>query len=136
MNAALIDSNIFIGLWHKGDQYREKSIDIMNQFVDKKIGKIIITNYVLVEVINFLIKKMRFEDSIKAYVSLTDTERVQLIYVDKLMQNEIGRLLAQYKTLSLTDCSLIVLARELNVPVIYSYDSGFDKVPGLKRKES
>jgi len=128
MNTVIVDSNIFIGLWYKGDQHRQKSIDIMNQLLDKKIGKMIVTNYVIVEVINFLMKKVRFEDLLKAYVSLTD--------VDKVMHYEIGRLMAQYKTLTLTDCSLIVAARELNVPIIYSFDGGFDKVSDIERRES
>ncbi|MDO8642476.1 MAG: PIN domain-containing protein [Candidatus Woesearchaeota archaeon] len=136
MNTVIVDSNIFIGLWYKGDQHRQKSIDIMNQLLDKKIGKMIVTNYVIVEVINFLMKKVRFEDLLKAYVSLTDVERIQVMYVDKVMHYEIGRLMAQYKTLTLTDCSLIVAARELNVPIIYSFDGGFDKVSDIERRES
>ncbi len=131
---AIIDSNVFIGAWYKRDQYKEESTKIIDSFVEGKIKKVFITTYVLLEVINFLMKKVPFEE-VKEYLdALTMCDRIKIINIDTFMLKEMKELFEKYKTLSLTDCSLIITARQLGIKEIYSFDSGFDKVKEIKRK--
>ncbi len=132
---AIFDSNIFIAAWHKGDGRRQDAVEILKKFISEEIKTIYITNYVLVEVVNFLLRKLRSEEVIEAYAYLTQTDRIKLIYVDNIMENEIKDLFFQYKELSLTDCSLLVLSKEFSIKNIYSFDGGFDKVKEVIRSE-
>ena len=133
---AIFDSNIFIAIWHRGDSKKDAAIKILDTFKSEGIKNVYITNYVLVEVINFLLKKMNFEDLMQVYDYLTTTDRIKIIQVDKIMETGIHSLFLQYKSLSLTDCSLAALAKELSIRNIYSFDSGFDKVKGIIRLEN
>lgn len=132
---SLVDSNIFIGVWHSRDQYSEKSSAVLQKIACGEIKEVIITNYVLGEVVNFLLRKADYNSALLAYEYLTNAERIQVVYVDKIMEYEIKKMFRRYKTLSLTDCSLVALAKEMNINTIYSFDAGFDKVAELKRKE-
>lgn len=131
----IVDSNIFIGLWYNHDQYHEKSKKILKNIAENEHEVIHITNYVLVETINFLMKKVDFEMVKEVLEYLTTTDRIKITIVDETMQREINTLCLQYKTLSLTDCSLLILAEKFQIKIVYSFDHGFDKIKNIERKE-
>jgi predicted nucleic acid-binding protein len=132
---AIIDANVFIAAWHKRDQYADQGIHIVKKLVTSKIKYAFLTNYVLAEIVNYIQKKESFVLAEEIYVYLTQTDKIHIIYVDEMMENSIKQLFRKYKTLSLTDCSLIVLAEEQNIKTIYSFDKGFDKVKSIERRE-
>ncbi len=131
----LLDSNILIGLWHHTDQYREKSIQIIKNLSDEKIKKIYLTNYVVVEVVNFLLKKVSFEQVAEALRYLLTTEKIEITYVDKFLEKKMLVYFHRYKCFSWTDCSLLTIAQEKGISCLYSFDKDFDIVKELERKE-
>lgn len=132
--SCIIDSNVFIGWWDKTDQYHGKSLALAQQFREGKVRKVYVTNYVVLETINFLLKRVSFEQAEEAYSYFRNTEGIEIVYVDATTQQEIEKVFEKYKNLSLTDCSLIMLAHNKGIREIYSFDSGFDKVKDLQRK--
>ena len=131
---AIIDSNIWIALTSKDKELKIKSQDIIKGFSEGKIKDIYITDYVLLETTNFLLRKTNFETTLKVYEFIL--ENTNIIYINESMLEKINELFKKYKDLSITDCSLIILSNEKNIKEIYSFDSGFDKVKGIVRKES
>ncbi|MEM3127058.1 MAG: PIN domain-containing protein [Candidatus Woesearchaeota archaeon] len=132
---AIVDSNIFIAARHKKDVNHDKAQEIIKNFAEKKILFFFTTNYALVEAINFFMKKVEFSEVLQIYKDLCESERIKVIYIDELMKLRIEELFEKYKTLSLTDCSLIAVSEDLNVKNIFSFDIGFDKVKSINRKE-
>lgn len=132
---AIIDSGVWIGARYKNDQYREKALAIVEAFLNKKIKEVHLTDYVLVETINFLLRKEGYETASEALNSFLESERVIIRYVDKMMLMRIRELAQRYKGLSLTDCSLAVLAEETGISEVFSFDTAFDKVKGVQRSE-
>ena len=133
---AILDSGIFIATQYKDDFYSERAMSILKGFKEGKISEIYINNYVLLEVVNFLLRKAFFDRANKAYEFLTKTDNIKLVYVDEVMDGGIKELFEKYKDLSLTDCSLIVLGENYKIKNLFSFDSGFDKVKGIIRKEA
>ena len=133
---AVIDSNIFIAAWHKRDQYNEKSIEILKKIATGEIHDVFITNYVVIEVVSFLMRKASFSAAQQALDYLTKTDRIHVIYVDKIFSQFLEELFIQYKVLTLTDCSLVAIAQQQNIKQIYSFDEGLDRVKGIQRMES
>ncbi len=82
-----------------------------------------------------MLKKVDFEIVSKFLDYVTKTDCIRIIYVDSFMEDEIKEFFFKYKDLTLTDCSLLVLANQLNIKTLYSFDSGFDKVKGIERRE-
>lgn len=132
----IVDSNIFIGAWHKRDERSDSALAILKKFERGEIGTFFTSSYVLVEVINFLLKKVPFPVVLDAYNYLTQTDRIKIVYIDKFMETDLSRLFSEYKALSLTDCSLITLAKEFHIRHIYSFDSGFDRVKEIQRLDN
>ncbi|MEK6867234.1 MAG: type II toxin-antitoxin system VapC family toxin [Nanoarchaeota archaeon] len=131
----IIDSNIFIASWHKRDQYSEQSIGILKKIATEEIHDIYITNYVVMEVVNFLMKKASFSVAQEALNYLTKTDRIHVMYVDRLFSIAIEQLFIQYNVLTITDCSLVAIAQQEKIKTIYSFDTGFDTVKSIKRLE-
>ena len=132
---AIFDSNIFIGALHARDEHSKKSIELLQKFNAGTIRKIIITNYVLLETVNFLLRKATPQVAREAHIFLTQTDRITIIHVDRLMSARINILFEKY-SLSLTDCSLIALAELEKLQAIHSFDKDFDKVKEVKRLAS
>ena len=134
--AAIVDSGVWIAAKHASDQYYEKAARIISAWEGNSIGYVFITDYVVVETANFLLRKTSFETALEAVKMLTESERIRVRYVDKLMYAAIMRLFQQYKSLSIADCSLIALAEEEGISTIFSFDTTFDKVKGISRRET
>ena len=132
---AIIDSGVWIAARYKNDQYREKALAIAESFLNEQIKEVHLTDYVLVETTNFLLRKESYETASEALDSFLQSERVIIRYVDKMMLMRIKELSKKYKGLSLTDCSLVVLAEETGIREIFSFDTAFDKVKGIQRSE-
>lgn len=132
---AIIDTIVWVGAKSKDDQFKVRSREIIENFLNGNIKKIYITDYVLLETINFLLKKESFENANKALNMFLQSDRIEIIYADELMLQDIKKLFEEYKVLSLTDCSIIALMKEKGIKYLFSFDSGFDKVKGIIRKE-
>lgn len=132
---AIIDSNVLIASWHKRDQYNEQSIGILKKIAAGEIHEVYITNYIVMEVVNFLMKKTFFSVAMEALNYLTKTDRIHVIYVDRLFSLAIEQIFTKYNVLTLTDCSLVAIAQQEGINTIYSFDTGFDSVKSVKRLE-
>jgi len=133
---AIFDAGIWIAAKSSKDQYRKLALPLLDSFSKKEIGNIHITDYVINESVNFLLKKERFEVAFDLLQYVLSTDRVKIRYVDEIMLNRIKELFEKYKDLSVTDCSLLALSEELKIKEIFSFDDDFDKVNGLERKEA
>lgn len=132
----VIDSLVWIGAFSERDQYREISKSIFDYNSKGNIKKIYLTDYVLLETINFLLRKEEFNTASFVLNLFLQSERIEIVYVDELMLQDIKNLFEKYRDLSLTDCSIIALMKEKGIKYLFSFDSGFDKVKGIIRKES
>jgi len=135
-NEAVVDSVVWIGVKSKRDQYKKISRALMDSFIKGEIRKILITDYVLLETISFLLKKSGFEEAIETLNMFLQNERIEIVFVDELMLETAKSLFEKYRDLSLTDCSIIALMEEKKIKTLFSFDNGFDKIKGIIRKES
>lgn len=136
INKALVDSGVFIAFQHPKDPNNEEARTIIKNFKEGEIKEIFINDFIILETINFLLRKESFERTKIFFDYFLNTDRINIIYCDTGILKRIKELFDRYKTLSITDCSLIALAEELKIKEIFSFDSGFDKVKGIKRLES
>ena len=132
---AIIDSGIWIASRIEGTE-NKKSEFILKAFSENKINKIYITNYILLESVNFLLRKKHFDIALEIYNYLTNTDRIEVVYVDDSMSIRIKELFEKYKDLSVTDCSMIVLAEDYDIKYLFSFDSDFEKIRSFIRKET
>ena len=107
---AILDSNILIALWHTKDSRNAESKSLLQHFANGEIKQILITNYVLLEIVNHLLRKVNFDQALNAYRYLTQNERITIVFVVSLFSKEIENWFIKFKNLSPTTCSFLVLA--------------------------
>ncbi len=56
-----IDSVVWIGAKLKNDQWHKQSIKIFNKFISKEIKTAYFTDYVILESVNFILRKGGFD---------------------------------------------------------------------------
>lgn len=133
ISEAIFDSGIFIGAKLEGDQYNLQASEILESFMHDNISRVFITPYVVAECVNFILKKSVFQKANEALIYLTETDNIEII---KIELDNIKSIFQKYKTLSLTDCSLVALSEKLKIRKIFSFDGHFDLVKGITRLTS
>jgi len=71
-----IDSVVWIGAKLKRDQWHDKSVPIINKFLNKEIDMAYVTDYIVLETVNFLLRKAGFETALETLNLLVVHERV------------------------------------------------------------
>lgn len=132
---AILDSGVLIGLFHQEDQFRKKSLSIFKAFEEGNLHSLYTTDYVLVECVNFLLKRNSYQSADALVRFLLETDRISVIWMSSESKQKLVKLFEKHKGLSLTDCSLVLLSQELDMDMILSFDSGFDRIQGLHRLE-
>ena len=131
---AVIDSVVWIVAKSKRDQHNSDGEKILNSFFSKNIQKVYITDYILLETINFLIRKCSYDDAIDTLNRFLQSDNIEIVYADKIMMENMKEIFERYRDLSLTDCSIVALMEEKNIKHLFSFDTGFDKVKSIIRK--
>lgn len=52
---------MWIGAKLKNDQWHQKSVEIINKFINKEIKSVYITDYIVLEAVNFILRKGGFD---------------------------------------------------------------------------
>lgn len=133
-NVAVIDSLVWIGAFSARDQYRESSKSILGLVRNGEIKKAYITDYIVIETVNFLLRKEGFNTALLVFELMVKSKNIEIVYGDNLTLDDMYKLFRAYKDLSLTDCSIIALMKEKKIKHLFSFDSGFDKVKDIIRK--
>lgn len=131
----VVDSLVWIGAFSDRDQYRNKSKLIFDSLTKDDTLKIYVTDYILIETVNFLLRKENFNAAFLVLNLFLQSENIEMSYVDKMMMDNMKEIFEKYKNLSLTDCSIVALMKEKNLKQLFSFDSGFDKVKEIIRKD-
>ena len=132
MDNIIIDTPVWIGYHWKNDQWSVPSNNIITAFLAGQIKNVHVTSFVIVETVNFLLRKER-QDMARACLDALQSERIVVHHVDASMFAHLVMLVKKYQGLSLTDASLIYLGLEQNIKSIFSFDRIFDAIPGITR---
>jgi predicted nucleic acid-binding protein len=130
-----IDSVVWIGAKLKKDQWHDKSVPIINKFLNKEIDIVYITDYIVLESVNFLLRKAGFEVALETLNLFEIHERIKIINVDGGLFERSCEIFARYPGLSITDASIVAAMEKIGVKTLYSFDGGFDTIEWLERWE-
>jgi len=130
----VIDSCVWIACMSKRDANYESARRIIQEVFGDEALSVCVTDYVVLEVINFLLQKTGPDLAFKTLNMFEKHDRINIFFMGPERFEETSRIARKYKT-SLTDASLITLMKSTGIRTIYSFDSGFDKVKGIERKD-
>jgi predicted nucleic acid-binding protein len=130
-----IDSVVWIGAKLKRDQWHSQSVSIINKFLNKEINIVYVTDYIVMESVNFLLRKAGFETAFETLHLFLVHERVKIINVDEQMFKRASEIFMSFSGLSLTDASIVATMEKFGIRKLYSFDGGFDRIEWIERLE-
>ena len=130
-----IDSVVWIGAKLRNDQWHKQSAKIIDKFIKKEIKNAVITDYIVLESINFILRKGGFDAALETLDIFENHERIEIINIDEITFARASTIFRKYPGLSITDASSVAVMKEFGIKHIYTFDKGFDKIEGIVRLE-
>ncbi|MCD6538924.1 type II toxin-antitoxin system VapC family toxin [Candidatus Bathyarchaeota archaeon] len=130
---SLLDTTVFIAAAFPKEKHHEEGRAIVTSVEEGTLGEPVITDYILDEVVTFVRKKVGAAASIEILDAMTDSPRLRLVKVESRHFEAGLQIFRTYEELSFTDAISVAVMRDLDIEVIYSFDSNFDVIPGIVR---
>jgi len=129
-----VDTAFWIAAIRQPDAQHERAKTLGTEILDQR-AKVVISDMVLAEVVTLILKKDGHEPAQKLMDLLEDNTTI--LFIDKPVLEDAKTLLRQYwsprKKLSICDAASYVLMQRNGIEDLYSFDSGFDGLPGITR---
>ncbi len=134
--AVFLDTSVIVAEANERDALHTNTRDILLQIKTGIFGNWICTSdYVFDEAL--VLAFIRTGDMKKSKELVRDILRatsLNMLHVDEnIFQESVAAYLAQDGALSFTDCTTIELMKQNDIKYIATFDSGFDKIIGIKR---
>ena len=129
-----VDTAFWIAAARKPDARHERAKELSADLI-RRHPKLVISDLVLAEVITLVLKRDGHEAALKIMDFLD--KNTTLLFVDKSVLEDAKTLLRRYwgprKGLSVCDATSYILMQSRGIEDMYSFDSGFDGLPGVIR---
>ena len=127
----IIDSVVWIAYKNKRDAWHNKAVSLLPTILQQE--KIVyVTDYILLEVINFLNRKTGHKTAVETLEMFTKTEKIRILFNDKVTFLATKNIMKQFSGLSFTDANIIVNMRENDINQLCSLDQGFAGIEGVE----
>lgn len=130
-----IDSVVWIGAKLKNDQWHKRSVEIIKSFIHHDIETVYVTDYIVLETVNFILRKGGFDAAYATLNIFQNHERIKIVNVDEVTFTRAASIFKKYPGLSITDASIVAAMEERGIKNIHSFDRGFDKIDWITRLE-
>ena len=128
-----IDSGVWIAYFNRRDSFHQVALSIIPFVLEQKNTIVYISDYVIDEVVTYIRKKIGPKESIEAAVALLDSNLITVLYNDSQNVMATYHIFSMFPRLSFTDANNIAWMRKEQIPIIFSFDSGFDGIPHITR---
>ncbi len=110
------------------DNRHKKGAEIIKWAQDQSVFKIVITNLIFAEVLNFLAKKGYTNSALKVVDMFQNHHNIDIYYDDEHTSKDAILLFKKINKLGYVDSSTIVFYHRLNCHYLISFDSDFDGI--------
>jgi hypothetical protein len=133
MASVVVDANVLIAARLSRDQNHERGDAIADAIDHGAIPTAHVLHDVLEEVINYLQAKAGHDVAVETLDALVESSGFSLTQTSRTDFNAGRSLFRRYEPLSLTDAVIVATMRRDGIDYLYSFDDGFDSVPGVTR---
>ncbi len=127
-----VDTGVFVALAKKTDENYQRAVAVYAAL--KESGEtLVLSEGIFGEVVNFLRRKEGTIMAVERGEALLQTQEVILLMQTEKEAKESLPLLKKYQFASYTDALTLSMMQSRGIKKIASFDSEFDKVPGIER---
>ena len=131
-----LDTTVFIAAAFPNEKHHKEGKAIIASVEEGVLRTPVITDYILDEVVTFVRKRKSAAASIEVLDAIVYSPRLRFVKVEDRHFEAGLQLFRTYEKLSFTDAVSVAVMRDLNIEVIYSFDSDFDGIPRIVRLTS
>lgn len=133
MQTALIDSNVLIAVASNKDRYHETAATIVAGADHRELPKLQITNYTLVETLNFVSERVGQSRALDLFDRLNESAGFEFVRTTKQDDQAAIDRFRTSEQLSFVEAAIGAYASRLDIEYCYSFDDDFDRVDDLMR---
>lgn len=130
---SFLDTTVLISAAFPKERHHKEGRAIVTAIEDGTLGKPSFTDYILDELVTFIRRKRGPAESNVALDVMIYSPHLSFVKVEDHHFEAGLQLFRTYERLSLTDAVSVAVMRDLDTEFIFSFDSGFDGIPGITK---
>ena len=127
----IVDSVVWIAYKNRRDTWHNAVKTWLPTILEQE-KYVYITDYIGLEVVNFLLRKTDYETATETLEMFITTEKIKILYNDSVSFLATRAIMGKYHGLSFTDANIIVKMRENDIKRLCTLDKGFKIVDGIE----
>jgi predicted nucleic acid-binding protein len=137
MAVAVIDSNVLIDYKDTGnDERHRRAEDIVRAVDDGELPTLRVTNYVLLETLNYIHERRRHDIAVDLRRRLSDSAGFELVDSAQKDFHRAVELFETYERLAFGDATIAAYMEREGIEYLYSWDDDFDVLEDVTRLET
>lgn len=134
MPIAVVDTNVLLDYKDtSADDRHERAESIVRAIDSGELPTGRVTNYVLLETLNWLHERRRHDIAVDLRSRLADSAGFELVHAAQTDFYRAVDIFETYEELAFGDATIVAYMERENIEYLYSFDDDFDAVDGLTR---
>jgi predicted nucleic acid-binding protein len=128
MKKIFIDTNAFIALYFKKDQFHHIATNIHRELL--KNNDYVTSNYVIDETITGLVMKSSHADAVEFFEDIKKSTFIDIIYINDTLEHDSFNLFKKLsdKEFSFTDCTSFLIMKHFKIKTAFTNDHHFEQM--------
>lgn len=128
MKTVFIDTNAFIALYFKKDQFHMLATSIHRELM--KDNEYLTSNYVIDETITGLVMKSSHVEAVDFFENIKKSTFIDIIYINDILERDSFSLFKKLsdKEFSFTDCTSFQIMKQFKIKTAFTNDHHFEQM--------
>ena len=136
MAVTIVDTGVLIGLADVDDDHHDTAMEIVRGMDHGDLPTGQVTNYIVLETLNWIHSRKRHEKAIETYERLNQSAGFEVLHAAQKDFSSALNLFETYDGLSFGDATIAAYMQREGIEYLYSFDDDFDSLDGITRLET
>jgi hypothetical protein len=136
MTVAVVDTGVLVGMADTDDQHHDAAMEIVHGIDHGNLPAGRVTNYVLLETLNWIHTRQRHDKAVETYTRLNESAGFEILQTAQRDFHRAVELFETYDGLAFGDATIVAYMEREGIEHLYSFDDDFDAIDGITRLES
>lgn len=136
MGVAVVDTGVLIGMADVNDEHHAVAVDIVRGIDHGDLPTGRVTNYVILETLNWIHTRKRHEMAQETYSRLNESAGFEVLQATQTDFYRSVDLFGTFESLSFGDATIVAYMERVGIEYVYSFEDDFDVVEGISRLET
>lgn len=136
MAVAVVDTGVLIGMADTDDEHHDVAIEIVREMDHGDLPTGRVTNYIVLETLNWIHDRKRHEKAVETYERLNQSAGFEVLNAPQKDFSGAVELFETYESLSFGDATIAAYMQRTGVEYLYSFDDDFDVLEWITRLDT